>query len=64
MGQTQKNKPAPSQQEQVKKTKAKDLSEEKEKLKEDLDALVDEIDDVLEKDAESFIKAYIQRGGQ
>lgn len=34
------------------------------KIKEDLDRLLDEIDDVLEKNAEEFVKNYIQKGGQ
>ena len=34
------------------------------KLKEDIDKLVDEIDDVLEKNAEEFVKNYVQKGGQ
>jgi ubiquitin-like protein Pup len=34
------------------------------KLKEDMDKLVDEIDDVLEENAEEFVKSYVQRGGQ
>ena len=32
------------------------------KLKEDIDKLVDEIDDVLEKNAEEFVKNYAKRG--
>jgi len=35
-----------------------------EKLKAELDELLDEIDDVLETNAEDFVKAYIQKGGQ
>ncbi len=35
-----------------------------EKLKADLDDLLDEIDDVLEENAEDFVKSYIQKGGQ
>ncbi|MGQ0744311.1 MAG: ubiquitin-like protein Pup [Acidimicrobiales bacterium] len=35
-----------------------------EKLKSDLDDLLDEIDDVLEENAEEFVKSYIQKGGQ
>ena len=31
------------------------------KLKEDIDKLVDEIDDVLEKNAEEFVKNYVQK---
>lgn len=39
-------------------------SEQHEKLKEELDDLLDEIDGVLQENAEEFIKAYIQKGGQ
>jgi prokaryotic ubiquitin-like protein Pup len=34
------------------------------KLKEDLDDLLDEIDGVLETNAEDFVRNYIQKGGQ
>src|SRR5512145_2761907 len=34
------------------------------KLKEDIDNLVDEIDDVLEKNAEEFVKNYVQKGAE
>ena len=30
----------------------------------DLDALLDEIDTVLESDAESYVKGFVQKGGQ
>jgi len=33
-------------------------------LAEDMDKLMDEIDDVLEKNAEEFVKNYVQKGGQ
>ena len=33
-------------------------------LKEEMDALVDEIDEVLEENAEEFVKNYVQRGGE
>lgn len=35
-----------------------------EKLKAELDDLLDEIDGVLETNAEEFVKAYVQKGGQ
>jgi ubiquitin-like protein Pup len=35
-----------------------------EKIKEELDDLLDEIDSVLEDNAEDFVKAYVQKGGQ
>ena len=34
------------------------------KLKEDIDKVVDEIDGVLEKNAEEFVKNYVQKGGE
>ncbi len=33
-------------------------------LMEERDALVDEIDEVLEENAEEFVKNYVQRGGE
>jgi ubiquitin-like protein Pup len=35
-----------------------------EKLKADLDDLLDEIDEVLEENAEEFVRNYVQKGGQ
>ncbi len=39
-------------------------SEKGEKLKAELDDLLDEIDDVLETNAEDFVKSYVQKGGE
>lgn len=39
-------------------------SEKGEKLKAELDDLLDEIDDVLETNAEEFVKSYVQKGGE
>jgi ubiquitin-like protein Pup len=33
-------------------------------LDEDVDAILDEIDEVLEVNAEDFVKGFIQKGGQ
>jgi len=33
-------------------------------LKKDMDELLDEIDDVLEENAEEFVKNYVQKGGE
>ena len=41
-----------------------DVAERKEALDDDIDAILDEIDDVLETNAEDFVKSYIQKGGQ
>ena len=35
-----------------------------EELKENIDELLDEIDEVLETNAEEFIRSYVQKGGQ
>jgi len=35
-----------------------------EALKEDLDDLLDEIDSVLEENAEEFVRSYVQKGGE
>jgi ubiquitin-like protein Pup len=35
-----------------------------EKLKEELDDLLDEIDEVLEANAEEFVRSYVQKGGE
>ncbi|MCC6225260.1 MAG: ubiquitin-like protein Pup [Microthrixaceae bacterium] len=34
------------------------------KIKAELDDLLDEIDEVLEANAEDFVKSYIQKGGE
>jgi ubiquitin-like protein Pup len=33
-------------------------------IKKDMDELLDEIDDVLEENAEEFVKNYVQKGGE
>jgi ubiquitin-like protein Pup len=39
-------------------------TERAEKLKAELDDLLDEIDEVLEDNAEEFVRNYVQKGGQ
>ncbi len=39
-------------------------TEKSEKLKAELDDLLDEIDEVLEDNAEEFVRNYVQKGGQ
>ena len=41
-----------------------DLKERKAKLDDDVDAVLDDIDEILESDAESFVRSYVQKGGQ
>ncbi|OBJ73586.1 ubiquitin-like protein Pup [Mycobacterium sp. 1274756.6] len=38
--------------------------ERREKLASETDDLLDEIDDVLEENAEDFVRAYVQKGGE
>lgn len=40
------------------------VAETGEALKADIDDLLDEIDGVLETNAEEFVRSYIQKGGQ
>lgn len=43
----------------------KPVDEEKaKKVKEDMDQLLDEIDDILEENSEEFMKSYVQKGGE
>ena len=48
----------------VEATTTDDLQERREQLDEDTDAILDEIDEVLESNAEDFVKSFIQKGGQ
>jgi ubiquitin-like protein Pup len=41
-----------------------DVKERHEKLSEDVDAILDEIDEVLEENAEEFVRQYVQKGGE
>ncbi|MGJ6961776.1 MULTISPECIES: ubiquitin-like protein Pup [unclassified Streptosporangium] len=41
-----------------------DVQERHEKLSDDVDAILDEIDEVLEENAEEFVRSYVQKGGQ
>ena len=43
---------------------AKKMAKKGKDLKEEMDNLVDEIDEVLEENAEEFVKNYVQRGGE
>ena len=41
-----------------------EVVEKGKKIKEDIDDLLDKIDDVLEENAEEFVKNYVQKGGE
>ncbi|MEJ6721586.1 ubiquitin-like protein Pup [uncultured Ilumatobacter sp.] len=59
----QKSKPTQDTEENVD-TAADAVTETGEKIKADIDDLLDEIDEVLETNAEDFVKSYVQKGGQ
>jgi ubiquitin-like protein Pup len=59
-----KQQPAQRRDDDVVDAAAPATSETGEKLKAELDDLLDEIDEVLETNAEEFVKSYVQKGGQ
>ena len=59
-----KKKQAPSRQDEEVVEEAPQTSESGEALKAELDDLLDEIDEVLESNAEDFVKSYVQKGGE
>lgn len=60
---TQKQKAVPQTTEATEET-APGAVKQGEKIKADLDDLLDEIDSVLEDNAEEFVKGYVQKGGE
>ena len=59
-----KRKTAPERTEEAVADEVPATSERAEKLKAELDDLLDEIDEVLEDNAEEFVRNYVQKGGQ
>ena len=59
----QKKKQAPREHEEVEEA-APAPSKQGEKIKAELDDLLDEIDEVLEENAEDFVRNYVQKGGE
>ena len=41
-----------------------EVAERHKEMTEDIDAILDEIDEVLESNAEDFVKSFIQKGGE
>lgn len=60
----QKRKAAPQREEQTAAEETPASSDTGDKLKAEMDELLDEIDEVLETNAEDFVKSYIQKGGE
>jgi prokaryotic ubiquitin-like protein Pup len=65
MAQEQKQPRKSSETEEVTETAPEtDVADRKGAMDDDVDAILDEIDDVLETNAEDFVKSFIQKGGQ
>lgn len=60
---TQKQKATPSRDEEAV-VEDPPVAASGDRLKAELDDLLDEIDEVLETNAEDFVKSYVQKGGQ
>jgi ubiquitin-like protein Pup len=59
-----KRRQAPARETEVVEEEAPQASDRGEKLKADIDELLDEIDEVLEDNAEEFVRNYVQKGGE
>jgi ubiquitin-like protein Pup len=59
----QKRRQAPARTDEVQET-VPAPTRQGEKLKAELDDLLDEIDEVLEDNAEEFVRSYVQKGGE
>ena len=59
-----KRRPAPQRETSTEVEEAPQSTERGEKLKAEIDDLLDEIDEVLEDNAEEFVRNYVQKGGE
>jgi ubiquitin-like protein Pup len=57
-------KPAPARSDEGEVQEVPATSRRGEELKAELDDLLDEIDEVLEENAEEFVRSYVQKGGE
>lgn len=60
--QKKKEQQSSAPQEEAETTEAKDLTNEE--LAEDVDDILNDIDDVLEANAEDFVQGFVQKGGE
>jgi prokaryotic ubiquitin-like protein Pup len=64
-GQQQKTARKTTEEEQPPESAPADVAtERKDKLDDDVDAILDDIDEVLESNAEEFVRGFVQKGGQ
>ena len=59
-----KRRQAPVRETEAVEEEAPQATDRGEKLKADIDELLDEIDEVLEDNAEEFVRNYVQKGGE
>lgn len=59
----QKKRPAPARKDEVVEEGAPS-TEKGEHIKAEIDELLDEIDEVLDANAEEFVRSYVQKGGE
>jgi ubiquitin-like protein Pup len=60
----QKRRPAQREETTTEEEEAPASTERGERLKAEIDDLLDEIDEVLEDNAEEFVRNYVQKGGE
>jgi ubiquitin-like protein Pup len=60
----QKRRPAQSRETETVEDEEAAPTERGERLKAEIDELLDEIDEVLEDNAEEFVRNYVQKGGE
>ena len=64
-GQQHKQPKRSTTEEEVTEAKSTDeAAERKERLDDDVDSILDEIDEVLEENAEEFVRGFVQKGGE
>jgi ubiquitin-like protein Pup len=59
-----KKRPTTSRESTAAETEAPATTERRDRLKAEIDDLLDEIDEVLENNAEEFVRNYVQKGGE
>jgi len=64
MSEQESTRRASRQAEETAELPATDVVERKAKIDVDVDAMLDEIDGVLEENAEEFVRGFVQKGGQ
>ncbi|MDQ1688285.1 MAG: prokaryotic ubiquitin-like protein Pup [Frankiaceae bacterium] len=50
--------------EEVQAEESTDVADRQAKLTDDVDAILDEIDEILEVNSEEFVRSYVQKGGE